>query len=287
MMRQFTEVDRPMLDREYDARIAAGAFDKASVYRRESERVIGSIERIADIVYDDQSQSKLDIYPAAKGAPLFVWVHGGYWRSSTKNENAFVAPAFVKHGINVASIDYTLAPLATLDEIVRQVRASISWLARHASDYGIDARQIHVGGHSAGGHLVGMLLSDDWQSSFGVADDLIGVALSVSGLHDLHPLVHSFVNEPLSMNAQSASRNSPLEHLPASSSAHLIASCGGLESAEFKRQTSDYLGAWTARGFSGEEVAMPGFHHFNIILELEKPGSALFDVTCARILARH
>lgn len=188
---------------------------------------------------------------------------------------------------SVASIDYTLAPQATLDEIVRQVRKGISWLSRHAKDYGIDARQIHIGGHSAGGHLVGMLLSDDWQSSFGVADDLIGVALSVSGLHDLHPLVHSFVNEPLSLDAALASRNSPLEHLPASSSAHLIAACGGLESAEFKRQTREYVEAWTGRGFSGEEVAMPDFHHFDIILELEKPGSALFDITRARIAARN
>lgn len=92
-----------MLDREYDARIAAGAFDKASVYRRESERVLASADRIADLVYDEASQSKLDIYPSAQGAPLFVWIHGGYWRSSTKDENAFVAPAFVAQGVRADS----------------------------------------------------------------------------------------------------------------------------------------------------------------------------------------
>ncbi|RDV01910.1 alpha/beta hydrolase [Undibacter mobilis] len=282
-MRIYSDADREFLDREYDARLLSAGFDKAAIYQRESARVLGTIERIPDIVYDPTSGETLDLYPAAKGGPLFVWIHGGYWRSSNKTENAFVAPAFLKAGVSVASIDYTLAPAVSLDEIVRQVRASIAWLYTNAAAYGFDGRRIHIGGHSAGGQLVGMLLADGWRQSFGLPEGVFGAALSVSGLHDLHPLVHNFVNEPLSLDHASASRNSPLEHLPARSTAHLIGTCGGLESSEFKRQTRDYVDAWKARGFGGEEIAMPGFHHFDIILELEKSESPLFARTIQRI----
>src|SRR5690606_2179300 len=123
----------------------------------------------------------LDIYPAGPGSPLFVWIHGGYWRSSCKEDNAFVAPALNSAGISVACIGYSLAPAVTLDEIVRQTRTAIAWLARHAGDYGADTRRLHVGGHSAGGHLTGMLLAGNWRDKFDLPDDLIGTALPVSG----------------------------------------------------------------------------------------------------------
>jgi len=287
MLRSFSEADRAFLDLEYNARLIAPEFDKEAVYQAASASSLKRGERVPDLVYDDWSGSKLDIYPAQPGSPLFVWIHGGYWRSSTKEENAFVVPGFVEAGISVATVDYTLAPRVSLDEIVRQVRRSIAWVHRNAAVYGIDARRLHIGGHSAGGQLVGMLLADGWRSQLDLPDDLFGVAATISGLHDLRPLVHSFVNEPLKLDEAAAIRNSPLLDLPRQSRAHLIASCGQRESDEFKRQTQTYLQRWTSRGFSGEEVVMPGFHHFDIILELEKPGNALFDAIRRGIAERH
>lgn len=279
------EVERDRLDREYNARAMTTHFDKDAIYRARSGQAFATVERIADLVYDKRSGSKLDIYPAGSGSPLFVWIHGGYWRASTKDENAFVAPGLVKSGVSVASIDYTLAPTASLDEIVRQVRAGVAWLADRAGAYGIDTRRIHVGGHSAGGHLTGMLLAGGWQESFGLRADCIGTALPVSGLFDLHPLRHTFVNEPLQLDAAAASRNSPIEHLPDQSSARLVVTCGGDESSEFRRQTDDYVARWREYGFAGRQIAMPGFHHFDIILELEKPGNPLFDALLSDIRA--
>lgn len=273
----FTPEERARLDREYNARAMTAAFDRESIYPARSAAAAARVERIADRVYDDRSGSKLDLYPAGKGSPLFVWIHGGYWRASSKDENIFVVPGLVEAGISVASIDYTLAPAVTLDEIVRQVRTAIAWLARHAPDHGIETRRLHVGGHSAGGHLTGMLLAGGWHDAFGVAPDLIATAMPISGLFDLHPLRGTFVQEFLPLDAAAASRNSPIEHLPETSSATLVAAVGGDESSEFRRQTADYVAAWTARGFPGREVPMPGFHHFDIILELERPGNPLFD----------
>ena len=278
-------MDEEQLDREYNARAMTAAFDKDTIYRERSSRVFETLERVADLVYDDQSGSKLDLYPAGQNSPLFVWIHGGYWRASSKDENAFVAAGLVAAGISVASIDYTLAPAASLDEIVRQVRAGMAWLTKHAGTYGADTRLLHVGGHSAGGHLVGMLLAGGWLDSFGLRSDLIGTALPVSGLFDLQPLRRTFVNDALGLDAVAASRNSPIEHLPERSTAELIATCGGDESAEFRRQTREYVSCWTERGFRGRELSMPDFHHFDIILELAAPGNPLFDALHASIRA--
>lgn len=274
---QDTHQDRAFLEREYNARAMTSDFDKDAIYLARSAIAFSKAKRIADLVYDEKSGSKLDIYPAGPGTPLFVWIHGGYWRASSKNENAFVAPGLVASGVSVASVDYTLAPAASLDEIVRQVRASIAWLHRAAPRYGYDARRIHIGGHSAGGHLVGMLLADNWHEEFGLPSHIIGTALSVSGLFDLQPLRNCFVNDALGLDAEAASRNSPIKHLPQNSDATLLVTVGGDESSEFKRQSDIYMSAWLGKGHSGRLIDMPDRHHFDIILELERAGNPLFD----------
>ncbi len=269
--------DVSFLNSEYDARARTPSFDRERIYKERSQAAFDRTERIADIVYDTASGSKLDIYPAQPGAPLFVWIHGGYWRSSTKDANAFVAPGLVDAGVAVASVDYSLAPAVRIGEIVRQVRTSVAWLVENARTYKYDAGRIHVGGHSAGGHLVGMLLADKWPKSFGLARDPVRTGLAISGLFDLAPLQKTFVNEALRLNEAEIRDNSPINLLPETSNATLLATVGGTESSEFQRQTDEYLRAWQHRGHRGTRIDMPGFHHFNIILELEKPGNPLFD----------
>jgi arylformamidase len=269
--------DESFLNSEYDARARTQSFDRERIYKERSRAAFDRTERIADIVYDPASGSKLDIYPSQPGAPLFVWIHGGYWRSSTKDANAFVAPGLVDAGVAVANVDYSLAPTVRIGEIVRQVRASVAWLVQNARTYGYDAGRVHVGGHSAGGHLVGMLLAEKWQESFNLSPDTLRTGLAISGLFDLAPLQKTFVNEALRLNEAEIRDNSPINLLPETSDAMLLATVGGMESSEFHRQTDDYLRAWQHHGHRGTRIDMPGFHHFDIILELERPGNALFD----------
>jgi arylformamidase len=278
-----TAIDREYLNREYNARASTASFDKDSVYTERSRFALDALDRVSDCVYDELSESKLDIFPAGQGSPVFAWIHGGYWRSSSKQENAFVAPGLVRQGITVVNIDYMLAPAVSLDEIVRQIRSSVAWIYRNITQYGGDPRRIHIGGHSAGGHLAGMVMSKGWQSSFNLPADIIGTALCVSGLFDLEPLRHTFVNEDLRLDAASAIRNSPINYIPEHSSAKLLATCGGDESSEFRRQTELYLSRWRTAGHSGKGIAMSGFHHFDIILELERSGNPLFDTLLGSI----
>jgi arylformamidase len=269
-------LDQATLDREYNARESVASFD--AEYARcvaESERVLREIPRHADLVFDPQSGETLDLYPGEPGGPLFVWIHGGYWRAGSKEDNAFVVPGLRAHGMSIAVVNYTLAPAVTLDEIVRQVRTAIAFLHRVRAQYGVGTGPMAVGGSSAGGHLVGMLLAEGWHHSFGVPFDIIGPALALSGLHDLEPLAHTHANAWLGLDAAAVARNSPVRLIPASSSAHLIASVGGLETREFKRQTADYAASWTDAGHACTTVDMPHHNHFDIALSLSDAQGAL------------
>lgn len=263
------------LDRQYDARASVPSFDaEYAAYVAASAPLLSDPRRRPDHVYDARSGETLDLYFAGAGTPLFLWIHGGYWRASSKQDNAFAAAGLLDHGLSVAVLDYTLAPNATLDEIVRQVRAAVAWLYRNGEALGLDTRRIHVGGSSAGGHLTGMLLAGGWHAPLGVPDDVIGVALALSGLFDLEPLLATQVNGWMSLDLEAARRNSPQRLIPPASPVHLLASVGGLETDEFRRQTADYVTAFQRAG-NVQTISMPDHNHFNIALSLCERDAAL------------
>ncbi|MFS8050241.1 alpha/beta hydrolase [Rhizobium sp. BR 314] len=268
--------DIAALDVQYNARASVASFeDEYARLVDVSKAVMQNFEHQARIVYDERSGETFDFYPAGKNAPLFVWIHGGYWRGGNAADNAFAVPGLHTHGFSVAVIDYTLAPAVTLDEIVRQVRTAISYLYRNRSSLGIGAAPFVVGGTSAGGHLTAMLLSDDWQRAYDVPDDIVGVALDLSGLHDLTPLPHTHINGWMNFDEAMVVRNSPQFMIPKTSSACLIVSVGGLETREFRRQTSAYAAAWRQVGHQAVIIDMPEHNHFDLPLTLQAPDGKL------------
>ncbi|ACA17834.1 conserved hypothetical protein, putative esterase/lipase [Methylobacterium sp. 4-46] len=271
-----TEATRARLDREYNARASVPSFEaEYARYVAASEEAVSTLERIPDLTYDPVSGERLDLYPAGPGTPVFLWIHGGYWRALSKDDNAFAASGLVPRGVSVAVLNYALAPAVSLDEIVRQTRAAVAWLHGQAARFGLDGRRIHVGGSSAGGHLGGMLLAEGWQDRFGLPPDVVASALLLSGLMDLEPLRHTHINAWMGLDAASARRNSPLHLIPRRTRALLLPAVGGLESDAFKEQTAAYAGAWRAAGHRLREVAMPGYHHFDIALSLREPDGSL------------
>lgn len=275
-------MDRATLAREYDARGSVASFDaEYARYVAGSEIARREHPRLADILYDEASGETLDIYPAKPGAPLFLWIHGGYWRATSKDDNAFVVPGLKAQGFAVAVMNYTLAPQASLDEIVRQTRAAVAYLHRERAHHGFGG--ISVGGSSAGGHLTAMLLAAGWHDGFGVPEDVIEVALDLSGLHELEPLCHIEVNSWLSLDDAMIQRNSPIRQIPHSASTALITAVGGLETSEFRRQTASYAAAWRDAGHCGETIPMPHHNHFDIAFSLGQPGSALARAIAANL----
>jgi len=192
-----------------------------------------------------------------------------------------VVPAFQDAGVAVAMVNYTLAPKAKMDEIVRQNRAAVAWLHRHAEEYGIDPARIHVAGHSAGGHLTTMLLETSWRE-FGLERNPVRGACSISGLYDLEPIRLCYLNEVLGLDAVTAERNSPIRHLP-KQSPPLILSVGTGETDEFLRQQADFAQVWRGAGLPLEIADQPGDHHFEIVGRLGQTNSPLHQAVMRQI----
>jgi arylformamidase len=284
-MKIYRDFDQETLDREYRIRdsIPFDQFEGAiKRYGDESAVARETLDCDIDVSFGGNPDEIMDIFPGPGGAPLFVFIHGGYWRMLSHTVSSFMAPNMVAHGAAFATVNYSLAPGASLDEIVRQCRAALAWLYANAEKYGADPDRIHIGGSSAGGHLVGMLLAGGWHDEFGVPGDIVKSACALSGVHDLEPIRLSEVNEWLKLDEESVRRNSPIHNLP-DRGCPLIVSHGGNETGEFKRQTEIYAAAWTSAGFECEVVDRSSFNHFDIPFDLNDPDGALSKAVFARM----
>ncbi len=232
-----------------------------------------------DLRYDVEA---LDVFPVEKTpAPCLLFIHGGYWQALDKSDFSYIVPAFQDAGVAVAVVNYTLAPKAKMDEIVRQNRAAVAWLHRNAREYGIDPARIHVAGHSAGGHLTTMVLTADW-SQFGLDRNPVRGACAISGLYDLEPIRLCYLNEVLGLDAAAAERNSPIHHLPRRSPP-LILSVGTGETDEFLRQQADFAQAWRAADLALAVADQPGDHHFEVVNRLGQSTSPLHQAVMRQI----
>ena len=235
-----------------------------------------------DLAYGDQESQTLDLFlPANKPAPLLTFVHGGYWQSLDKGDFSFLAPAFVSRGIAFASLNYTLAPNAPIDQMVEEVRQAVAWLFERSGDYGVDAEQIAICGHSAGGHLACMAHSADWSARLGETTSPLRFCCSVSGIYQLEPLRHSYQQDVLRIDPASVSKLSPQSAVPEASVGPLVLAVGSEEPSEFIAQQAEYLTAWRAAGHIGQEISLPGRHHFSAVEALSEADHPLYSAVCA------
>jgi arylformamidase len=214
-----------------------------------------------------------------QGAPVMVFIHGGYWRSLDKADHSFVAPPFVDQGACVVVINYALCPAVTVPDIALQTARALAWVARHIAAFGGDPARISVVGHSAGGHLAAMMLACEW-SSLGadLPPHLVRQAVSISGLFDLAPIQQTpFLQSSLQLTDAHVRQASPA-HWSAprlvNGRGQLLAVVGGDESSEFLRQNALIQQAW------GPEVvpvceSLPGLNHFSALEAMTQTGHRL------------
>lgn len=277
----YRDLDQAGLDTQYNIR--AQIPDHPEISRRwaaDSERVRVALASRAkiDIPFGPEPLQKLDLFLTEKpGAPLLVFIHGGYWRAQDKSEFSYVAETYTASGVNLAVINYRLAPRVTMDDIVADVRTAIAFLHKNSANYGYASDAIYVSGSSAGGHLTVMALMTDWEG-FGLPPDVVKGGCALSGLYDLEAIRLCYLNKEIGLDAPTAKRNSPILHLP-KTSAPLILSVGGVESAEFHRQQSEFAHAWRSAGLACSVVDQVGGHHFDMIDRLADPASELWAAT--------
>lgn len=232
-----------------------------------------------DLRYGQRPKETLDLFPAGGKRGLLVFMHGGYWRALDKSDFSYIAPHFVTAGIDVALINYDLCPAVDIGTITDECRNAFTWLAKNGAAQSVAAEKIVISGHSAGGHLVAMLHATDWRQH-GVDPGVIKGGVSVSGVFDLEPLIHTSLNPDLRLDVDSAAAWSPVRLQPAVR-APLLLAVGAIETSEFLRQSQLQWEAWAQvrpEGRTGP-MLLPGCHHFSAIDCLADPAHPLYRET--------
>ena len=238
-------------------------------------QVIEKFQNTLDLKYGPMISETLDIFPAeSPDSPVFVFVHGGYWRSLSSRDFSLVARGLVSQGFTVVLPNYSLCPLVSIPEITRQIKASIAWVYQNISKYNGSSDRIFVGGHSAGGQQVGMLLSTDWEKEYSIPNIVIKGGIPISGIFDLTPLYYSWLQPTIMLNQQVISTQSPQFQIPDNAPPILI-SVGEEESLEFIRQSKDYHKSWIDKDLESDLFIQPKKNHFTTFRDLNDPNSLL------------
>jgi arylformamidase len=277
---------RERLDNLLDPRHRAPDFEeyvsrfetRSAEYRRRPGAAL------LDLAYGNHPRERLDVFAPPKASaslPVNVFYHGGYWRSSSKERYSFVAETFTSAGAACVVPEYALVPDVPFDELIRQCRAALAYLYEHASELDLDPGRIHVSGHSAGGEIVGMLMSEGWQQPLGLPYDVVRGGCGISGLYDMEPIRLSYLNDTLGLDRETARRNSPSLLRPASTG-HLILAVGSLEGEEFLRQNALMKGAWGG-AVEITPMIMEGAQHYSAVEALGDPESALAHAVLAQM----
>jgi arylformamidase len=213
-----------------------------------------------DLRYGPRERNRIDYLKAADGGPTLLFIHGGYWQTRAKETFAVFAGGAMAHGINVALIGYTLAPDATLDEIVAEIHSGLDFLVAQLPVLGGDPDRIVVSGWSAGGHLTSMALSHPH----------VKAGMAISGLYDLEPIRHSYLNVKLKLDEAMSRRNSPMLQAGGTDKP-LSLVVGSAELPLLRKQTADFAGYRAKYGLPVTYEEIPGKNHFSIMEEMMSP----------------
>lgn len=259
-------LDRPSLDAAYDNQAAVPAFAALTRARRErAEQLRRDAGARVDLAYGDGARQCLDFFPStAAGAPLLVFVHGGYWQGGEKGASGFIAAGPLARGFAVAVLEYTVAPTGSLPRMADEVCAAIAWLGTAAGRFGFDPARIVLAGHSAGAQLLCLAL------------DLPGVigGLAISGIYELEPIRLGRLNGPLGLTPADVAHLSPARRPPRSGTT-LIVAVGEAELPELRWQSREFVAVAQAGGVDARLLALAGHDHFSILDALAEQDGAL------------
>ena len=255
-------MERAALDAAYNnTRAVADVQEIFKDFRSRSERLYRSTEAERDLRYGDRPGERFDLFRSREtNAPTVVYVHGGYWQTLSKEDFAFVAQGPLELGYNVVLVEYTLAPLSSMTQIVQEIGRLLDHLVANTDLIG--SGPVGVVGHSAGGHLALLHRSHH----------LVAHTMAISPLVDLEPIRLSWLNEKLQLDAREVETYSPLRHIGTGTPTTIA--IGTAELPELVRHASEYATA-AARFQEVDYVALDARNHFTVLEELASATGAL------------
>lgn len=266
------------LEADYNIVAARGGVDDI-LQRWAAQSAVQRDETDASLecAYGCGERERLDVFRSgASNAPLYVYIHGGYWQRGDKSLYSFITKPFLDAGIDVALIGYPLCPQVSMSALFDSIRRAMAWLYLNAGELGVSAARINLCGHSAGGHLAAMSLCNDWSDiDTSLPTDLLKTVIPFSGLYDLEPLQHTTISEALQLTQGELHRLSPVFLKPAVD-VPLLTVVGGGETGEFFRQTEQLHGAWSRYLSQVDRFVEPDVDHMDLIDRLADSDSQLF-----------
>jgi arylformamidase len=225
-----------------------------------------------DISYGDTAFQRFDFFPAGNDAPVIVFLHGGFWQMRSKDDFTFIAPPLVDAGFSVAMLGYRLAPYANMNEIVQDVRDGLEAIKFFMNEKNIATQNLWLLGWSAGAHLITM--AQDEEYVFG--------GTAISGIFDLEPMRHCYINEKLQLDESTSLKNSPIL-LGQDISKPLDIFVGGAELPEMQRQSLDFFNYRNSINVNGFYKNIPMKNHYTILDELTSSQGEIFKALNRRL----
>lgn len=174
--------------------------------------------------------SKVDpVYLLDADRPLLVYIHGGYWQQLSAADSLFVAKDAQRHGVSLFAVEYTLAPHATIDQMIKECVVAIVEISKRLS-----SSRVVVAGCSAGAHLAAMCAGDENLKK------IVDAYVLLSGIYDLRPLVVTPTNEALRLDEAKATALSPLFLKPDYGKAKVFCAAAEYDPPEFIRQNFEF-----------------------------------------------
>ena len=273
----------PLVFLDYD-QIELDAAYENSVYEPNIEQVVRRLASQSDAVrarigepqrlaYGETAIEKLDIYRTGRAhAPVFVFIHGGTWRTGSARNGGFAAELFVDRGAHYVALDFinVLEAGGDLRVMAEQVRRAIAWVYRNAEMFGADCNRLYIGGHSSGGHLCGVALVTDWQKEFALPANVVKGGLCMSGMYDLRPVRLSWRSSYIKFDDATEQAMSSIRHLD-NVHAAVIVTYGTYETPEFQRQGREFAAALQQAGHQAKLVELPDYAHLEAQESLGNP----------------
>ncbi|XP_055598092.1 kynurenine formamidase-like [Uranotaenia lowii] len=243
---------------------------------KESDNNRSELKYDLDLEYGSDDSDKFDIYGdnLPDDAPLFVYIHGGYWQMLSKKDSAYCARPLVEKGFRVIIIEYELCPKITLEEQVQQIKRAGEYLLNYAEENRV--QHISIAGHSAGAHLIACMLDRCFVETVGDEIHLVKHVHLISGVFKLEELRHTkAVNSGnlLGLDDTNTRLLSPIysdfEHLKGlQMKIHVYVA--EHDSHVFKQMSREMFEHLQSFGLETSFLVLPGLDHFDIVEKLSE-----------------
>jgi len=267
------------LEKQYNVRDSRADYETKIVpdWIKRSAITRTNLKSTIDISYGKSEKQKLDFFSSADiNSPTVIFFHGGYWQRGDKSVYSFLANSFVKNNINFLAVGYDLCPKISITQIVLQAQEAIVWIWQNANKLEINKDKFIVSGHSAGGHITGMMMGTEWNKiSSDLPNNLILAGIPISALNLLEPIRHTTLNDALKMDKEEAKSQSPI-YLPPRTNAQQLIVYGANETDEFHRQSNIYYEKFKSEERKIERFIVPDADHFDEMNDLSNESSEFF-----------